>query len=89
MGFVCELHRIISAKSRVRLLDRGQGVNGRRWRFLLRLVAASEGLDLTLTWSTPTSFLWKFDDEAIWEAVREPPWDDEEPENREPRRLRG
>jgi hypothetical protein len=49
-------------------------------RFLLRLIAASEDLDPDADLIDPDLVPVEFDDEAMWEALGEAPWDDEEPE---------
>jgi hypothetical protein len=47
-------------------------------RFLLRLIAASEGLDPAADVMDPDLVPVEFDDQAMWEALREASWDDQE-----------
>ena len=47
-------------------------------RFLVRLIAASEGLDPETDVIEPDLVAYEFDDEAMFEALGEAPWDDED-----------
>ena len=51
--------------------------------FLVRLIAASEGLDPHADLIDPDLASVEFDDEAMWEALGDAPWDDEEDQEAE------